>query len=224
MAARAPARLVAGIVLAGVLAGAAAAPGDPQCRHAAADDAIAKRVLLVRADLGKGWTAKPGAAGPTSLTCASFHPDQADLVETGAAATPSYLGSTTGPFVAQSAWVYKTDKQAEALWRRVVGPGLLRCLVETVQAGSTKDVTFTVTRKGELKVPRLAQRIAGFRVISNAKSAGQSVTTYYDMLVLASGRTVTQVSFAEFGKPIPSAVEVALSKAIAKRLGSSAAA
>lgn len=193
-------------------------------RHTAKDTAIAKRVLLRLSDLGKGWTASPVAAGPTSLTCGSLQPRQSDLVETGAAVSPNFRGSSTGPFVSQSVWVYKTDVQAAKLWRRVVGPGLARCLKQTVEAGSTKDVTFTVKRSGELAVPKLAKRAAGFRVVATATSPGQSVTAYYDMIVVSNGRTVTQISFAAFQAPIPAAVEITLARAVAARMGSAAVA
>jgi hypothetical protein len=206
---------LAALVPAGALA--ATAPG-PKRAHTKADTALAQRALLRQSDLSKGWTSVPAQSKPSALTCASFQPKQSDLVETGAAAV-GFRGSAAGPFVAQSAWVYKTDAQAQAFWKRVVGKGLLRCLVQSITGGSTKDVTLTVQKSGELAVPKLAPRTTAFRVVGTAKTAGQSTKTYYDMFVLASGRTVTQVSFAQFGAAIPSAAELVLARAAATRLG-----
>jgi hypothetical protein len=217
-------RLLALFVLAGDLAGTAAAAEEPKRKHTGRDMAIAKRALLVKRDLGKGWTSSPTKAAPTTLTCPRFQPKQSDLVETGAASSPSYKEATSGLFVSQVAWVYKTNAQAATLWRRVVGKGLSRCLSDTVSGASTQTVTFKVTHSGELEVPKLAQRTAAFRVMATTKTAGQSVTTYFDMLVLGQGRTVTQISFAAFGAPIPSAIELLLGKVVVKRLGTGGAA
>ena len=187
-------------------------------RHTTAGMALAGRLLLRTADFGAGWTAGRARAKVATLTCGSFNPSLAGLIERGSAASPSYSGGTAGPFVSQTAYVYATADQAVTLWRRVVGPGLLRCLVESVGSSSAQGVRFTVRGKRTLTLPRLAPRAAGYRVVATAATAAQSITTTVDLIVLGRGRAVTELSFAGIAQPVAPGVELGLARKAARRL------
>jgi hypothetical protein len=197
---------------------AAAAPA-PIAKHTPAGTAHARAALLAKSDLGKGWTASGVSTRPQTLTCSSFSPNLRGVVERGVAST-TFRGATAQG-VGQAAWVYASSEQARLLWTRVVGKGLLRCLVDAARTAG--GLTITKIASGELQIPKLAVRAAAFRLIVTAKAQGRTVTLYYDNFLLTAGRTVTQLTFGSNG-PIPSAVELTLARAVAKKLGTPGAA
>jgi hypothetical protein len=206
------------LVLAGVLAGSAAAANAPIQRHAAKDMALARRALIRKADVGKGWESVRAVTGRSTLTCKASNPSMAGIVETGAASS-GFRG--TAQVIGQVAWVYRTAAQAATLWRRVAGKGFLCCLVEAARSAGGLQVT--KLKSGELAAPKLAGRTAAYRVIATAKVQGKTVNLTYDNFLLAQGRTVTQITFGSV-QPIPSAVELALARVVSKRLGTVGAA
>lgn len=211
-------RLLAACAVAAVLAGTAAAANAPIAQHTPKDVALAKRALIGKADVGKGWQVAATASTRSTLTCKASNPSMAGIVETGTAAAGFRGGAQV---LGQVVWVYRTSAQAATLWRRAGGKGFLACLVAA--ARSAGGLTVTKLQSGELTVPKLAQRTVAYRVIATAKVKGKAVNLYYDNFLLAEGRTVTQITFGS-AAPIPSAVELALSRVVAKRLGSSGAA
>jgi uncharacterized protein (DUF736 family) len=207
-------RLALALVLTGLVAGQAAAANAPIARHNAKDTGLARRALIGKADVGKGWQAVKAAAGRSTLTCKASEPSMAGIVETGTARTGFRGGAQ---LVAQVAWVFRSRAQAATLWRRAAGKSFLACRVDRARAAGGLPVT--KLESGELAVPKLAQRTVAYRVIATAKVKGQTVKLYYDDVLLMQGRTVTQLTFAG-GRPIPSAVELALARVVAGRLGS----
>jgi hypothetical protein len=163
---------------AAVLAGAAtAAPVPAPVReHAAKDMRFARGALLAPADFGKGWAASKLSTQPQTLTCASFAPDLRGVVETGTASR-TFRGATAQG-VGQAVWVYGSSEQARLVWTRVVGKGLLGCLVGAARHAG--GLTVTRIASGELVVPKLAAHTAGFRLIVTAQVKGRTLTLYYD--------------------------------------------
>jgi hypothetical protein len=214
-------RLLAVALAAAVLAGAAtAAPAPaPVRKQTAKDMKLAHGALLVPADFGKGWTASKLSTRPQTLSCPGFAPDLHGVVETGTASR-TFRGATAQG-VGQAVWVYRSSEQARLVWSRSVGKGLLGCLVGAARHAG--GLTVTRIASGELVVPKLAARSAGFRLIVTARVKGRTLKLYYDTLLLAAGRTVTELTFGS-SAPIASAVELTLARATAKRLGTTGAA
>lgn len=212
-------KLLAVLVLAGALAGTAlAAPGDPQKKHTAAGMGLAKAALLRKADFGAGWTATPSTPSKSSgLSCTGFRPDQSDLVEIGTADSPDFAKGPTA-FVSQNVGVYKTAAQGAASWSRIVKPGLLGCLASLLEQGSSKGTTITVTRRGTLAFPKLADRTAAFRLVANVTSQGTTLPVYSDLVLLAHGQINSAMFFISVGAPMQAAVEQRLAGIVAKRL------
>ncbi len=190
-------------------------------KHTSADMAAAQRVLPALVDFGPGWTAAPTSGAEATLTCPDSQPLLPGVVETGAASSPTFESSTTGPFVSASAWVYRSADDAATVWQKAVGPGVLRCFVRSVEHGSTSAVKFTVGSAGPLALPRLAERAAAYRVVATARTAGQSIATYYVLVVLGQGREIAELTLARFTTPVSRDAELALARTIARRLGSS---
>jgi len=212
-------KLLAVLILAGALAGTAlAAPGDPQRKHTAADQALAKAALLKKSDFGTGWTATPTKQSSSSgLSCATFKPDQSDLIETGNADSPDFAN---GPavFLSQTVAVFKTAGQAASSWSRIVKPGLIGCLASLLEQGSSKGTTITVTHKGTFAFPKLAARTAAFRLVASVKSGTTTLPVYADLVLLARGRMDSVIFFTSVGKALPAALEQQVAGIAAKRL------
>jgi hypothetical protein len=187
-------------------------------RHTASGMALARGALLVRGELGAGWTASPAPHAVPTLTCTDFSPQLNGVTERGAAVSPTFSASRSGPFVSQAAYVYTTAAQAAAVWQRVVTPGLLRCVADSLRSGGSNGVTLAVTRERLLALPGLAGPHAGYRITGTATSPGQVVDVYVDMLVLARGDTVSEISASSFEQPPARELELRLARAVARRL------
>src|ERR1700716_1353356 len=122
--------LVAAALVACLLSASVAAA--LQLKHSRADTALARGTLLSRAELGSGWTGGAATGRVAPLTCDRFNPSLAGLVETGSAASARVRQSPGGPFLSQTAYVYKTRSQATTVAERVIRPGLIECLAESV--------------------------------------------------------------------------------------------
>jgi hypothetical protein len=215
--------LLAGALATALAASAASAAKSPAPRstHTDAGTALARRLLLTRADLPRGWAATPASGKTPRLTCAGFSPSTEGIVETGAAASPAFRAGASGPFVTETVYVYASAAQAKAFWQRLVGPGLRSCLVQTVTQASTTDVRFAVQRSEQLTLPRAGARSASYRLTATATAPGQTVAAYIDMLLVAQGRAVAALSVSSFSQPVARSLELALRRAAARRVAAS---
>ena len=187
-------------------------------RHTAADMALARGALLRRADLGPGWSQASPAGKPAPLTCSQFQPATAGVVETGSASSPTFQQSSSGPFVADSAYVYASAAEERAYWDKVMRPGLLRCVAAALTQGSGSGLRFTVTAKQRLTLPKLPSSAAGYRVSGTASGSGQTIDVYLDMVVLGRGRAISAISLSTFSQPVDRRLELRLARLAANRL------
>lgn len=208
--------VVAAALLACLLSASVAAA--LQVKHSRADTALARRALLATGDLDPGWTASGKPGGAPALTCDRFNPSLGGVVESGAVASPRFEQGSSGPFLSQSVYVYATRSQAMIVANKVIRPRLIDCLAESVTRGSGRGVRFTVRSKEPIALPRFGDRDAGYRVVADETSPGQSATAVVDLLMLARGRAVTAISVSGFDQPLPRATEVRLVRAAADRL------
>lgn len=205
--------------LAATLMGAAAAPAIVKQRHSQAGMTLARHVLLRRADLGGGWSEEsPAPQKAPQLTCPRFDPFVSRVTEVGAAASPTFQKSSSGPFVSQSAYVYATADQASTFWDKVVRPKLLRCVADSLANGSSQGVHFTVTGKRLLALPPLPVKAAGYHVSGMASLQYQTIQVYLDMIVLGRGSAVAQISTSSFYQPPSRRLELRLARKLARRL------
>ena len=129
-------KLAAGVVVALVAVGAASA-GNGQPKHAftAAGQALARSVVLHRADLPASFRSTP-SSGSTGKppSCKGFKPDQSDLTLRGRSSVEFDVAGNP-PLVSSDADVWLSAAQARAAFDRVVRPGLSECLFKLFAAG-----------------------------------------------------------------------------------------
>jgi hypothetical protein len=205
-------KLAAGIVILCALlaAGGAAAATAPAKKHTTAGNAEAKASLLTIKDFGSGFTkTKPGTLG-VQLSCSGYTPTASGLVEIGSASSPNFSGGSAGPFVIQETSVFATAKQAAAYWKRAVKPGLIRCVAETLNAVSTKGIKVKILSEGPLSVAKVGPMSTDYRVVATLTSKTQTLKTYFDVLLVGSGRTLSEVTVSSFVSPVPKNLEHAL--------------
>jgi hypothetical protein len=181
--------------------------------------AAARATLLRHSDL-HGWSSSPGPKKAPALTCGAFEPNVAGVKPLGAAASPTFAQSSSGPFVSGTAYVYGSSAKERTFWHRVVTRRLETCVADGLEAGSTSSVTFDVNHKSLMSLPRIGARDAGYRVSGSAVSTDGSQTVYLDMLVVANGSAIGAISFTNFFDPVPRSFELRMARLVAKRLGS----
>jgi hypothetical protein len=215
-------RLLA-VTLASLSLVATAAAAGPSMQTTTAGTAAAKASLITLADLGKGWAAKPPAGTGIALACKGFEPSAKGIVEIGAAGTESFQASTIGPFVSQTSGVFKTAAQATKLWDRAAQPGLIACIVQNVDAiaAAGQGVKVKIVNKGALTIKKATTRETAYRVTATLTSAKVNYkrTLYFDVVLVAQGSTVSELTFSSLQGPVPAKVEAALGALVAHRVG-----
>jgi hypothetical protein len=197
-----------------------AATAPPRAAHTSAGTELAQATLLHARDFGVGWTeTASGASSGLNLSCERFTPKQRDLVEIGAATSPSFKGSAIGPFVVQTTSVYENADTAAALWRRAVKPRLVECVAQSLEALKSRGVGVSVSSKTTIPLGSLADRSATYRVVATLTTKKQRLKNYFDVVLLASGSTITELTISQFQKPPPLKWELALAKIAARRIG-----
>jgi hypothetical protein len=205
---------IGGLALAGTVA--ARTPKDPAARHAAADMAIARAIVVHRGDLSRGWTAQK--ADTSDETCAS-RPDESKLVETGKARSPDFQYKDGVSSVSSVAQVFASSRDAAADWRLNANVVALKeCAVEDLRAGSGRSTKLTLLSFRRLRVPQIAPRVFAFRAAIRASGSAGLGTFVTDVIAVGRGRSVGVVTFVTPSPPFKLADELALAKAVASRL------
>jgi hypothetical protein len=199
-----------------VAAGRSRAPVSAAKRQA---KKLARAGLLRAGDL-HGWKDTAAPKKVPKLTCGVFEPDLSGIEMLAAAASPTFDQSSSGPFASQIVDVFKSPAQERSFWHRVVRRELLSCVADSLTAGSTSTVTFTVNHKQLLSLPPIKDSDAGYRITGTAVAPGSSDAVYLDMLVVGRGSEVSAVSFTSFFKPVSRSVELRLARLVASRLPS----
>jgi hypothetical protein len=203
-----------------VLLAIALAAGTPALHHTGTGTKAAQASLLALKDFGKGWTAAPPAAQQgVPLTCRGHSPTAKGIVETGAASSPAFSASQAGPFVQQNTSVYASTAQADTWWKRTVTPSFVTCAAGTFDALRAKGVKVALVARGKLSISTALPHTAGYRVVATAN--GKKL--YFDLIVLATGRTITAVTISSFLQPVPAKYEQALARVVVGNVGGPAA-
>jgi hypothetical protein len=200
------------------LAPAAAAATKPPSTHTKTGLASARAALLPAHAFPSRWTATAADKTVPALGCPFAGADSSGIVEIGAATSPHYRAGSVGPFASESVYVYKTAQQAATYWKRLVGPGIGRCLAASVKQGSTSDVTFSEAKQLPLAAPTVTGRAAAYRVSAHAATPGQTTVAYFDLVLVARGAGIAALSFSSFSTPTPAGIEALLARSAAGRL------
>jgi hypothetical protein len=212
--------LVATTALVLATAAAAAAATNPQVAHTAAGTKLAQTSLLRLGDFGTGWT-QEAATGPTTglnFACPGVTPKQNDVVEIGAADSPAFKATAVGPAVQQRTSAYENPKAAATLWQRGVKPRLMDCVAQTVETVKSRGIGVTINDREMLKLGAIGDGSVGYRIVATLVGK-QRLKTYFDVVVLRGGQTITQLTISAYQKPPPLKWEIALTKIAARRIG-----
>jgi len=187
--------------------------------HTAAGNGAAHRALLTHADLGKAWVTGTTPKKPGSLACAGTATLRG-VTEIGAAVSPTYRASGSGPFVSESVFVYDTAAGAARYYERIARRNALACLAQSLTAGAsqTQGLTFTVSKRLVLVSPRVGVTASAFRVIGVARTQAQRVTIYVDAVLLQRGGKIAEIGFSSFAAPVRAADELRIARAAVRRL------
>ncbi len=186
-------------------------------RSTTAGLSIARAVLLTHADVGAGWRSSSVSSTPP-ITCPGFRPALRADTEIGAASSPRFQASSSGPFVSQTAYVYATGAEGSAAANALLRPDLLRCVRSGFLAGSGDGVAFTVSRAHSISLPSLAVASSAYRVCGVAAQIGETTNVCLDEIVLAHGQTITALSIASLWQAPSRALELRLARRVADRL------
>lgn len=168
---------------------ALAATGDPKEAFTPADQAKAKAIVLVRADLAAGWKKTSTPDSGDDLRCPGFDPSLSDLVLTGE--SESEFSHPSGAYAATFASVFRTEANARASFTRSARPALARCVAHFFREGVAEEGgTVTIVKQGAVAFPKVAQRVAAYRVSARVGTPGttQTVPFTLDLILLGRGR------------------------------------
>jgi hypothetical protein len=216
--------LVAVAALVSATTALAADPRDEKERLNAADNALAKRAVVVRGWLPAGWSrsAPSPDSGSDNFRCPGFNPDFSRFTITGEAG--SAFKHPSGAAIASDVAVFQTRAQAVADFRLSLAPGLARCMRTTLLNEFRKedyakglDVSVSVRMTSP---PRIGERSEGMRVavrMSPKKGvAGRTVTLIMDALAFQKGRSFAFLTYMSASGPVTAQVPVA--RAMAARM------
>jgi hypothetical protein len=214
------------LALAGMLAlavTAVAAAAGPAVEHTAAGTAAAKASLITKKDLGSGWRSSATKGAGIEVSCTGHVPSGKGIVETGAAASPSFAGGQAGPFIVQETSVYGTSAQASAYWKRAVNAGVVNCTRQALETITSQGIKVKIDSQGPIKVQRVGSLTAGYRVVATLTSKTQKrLKTYMDWIFVGKGNALTQIEISDFTQAVPPKYEYALAVIAYSRMGKTA--
>ena len=200
---------------------ALAASGDPQKRLSRADTRLATNVLLKRGDLGAAGWKRARSSAASGSACGIVHrmqPNETDLVETGAATGPLFTNNGIRALT-QTARVFVSRRQATTAWARTDTKNLIICMEQQVENTSSMGAPVSVTDWRPLRLPRLVDHLAGFRVVATAKTSAKTTSkVYFDLILLGHSRTITKLVLSSLQKPFATGYEARLTRIVAHRL------
>ena len=214
-------RLLAVLVLAGVLAGAAAAAvaGEPKKDIKPAVQARAKAIAVKRSDLpGTDWKTQPGNPSHATPRCSFFNPDESRLTENGDFNSPEFT-APNGTYVSSTVGIFVSAQQAKTGYSAVVRPALPKCLAELI-AKSGKPGAIKVTAAGPLGFKHYGDRSAAFRIAFGVKSGAARVPAFIDVVAINRGAVVTAIFFGSVLKAPTAAFEQRIVDRVSARISS----
>jgi hypothetical protein len=169
-----------------------------QHKFTTADQAFAKKAVVLRGDLSKsGWTGgaiKPDLSpGPV---CANFNPKQGDLVVTGAAETD---WKTENLELDTEAQVLRSADMVEADWKRtVVDSKALPCTVQQLRKSfsGAKAKFVSLTR---IPFPALGTHVRAYVTRIDVLSNGKTLPLAIEDVLITKGRTEISLSSTTAG-------------------------
>jgi hypothetical protein len=173
-----------------IVAAAATAGSKPPRRLTAADQALARSLVLRQSDLGaatlwQGGMKKPGVS--TSPNCPNYHPEESDLPITGEAES-DYANQAVGVDYDSEAEILQTSKMVQLDWQRSIQPALIPCLRSTIKKGAPRSETLVSVAR--VSVPKISTFTAEYRIVFDIHqaTAPKTVRLMSDILLVGHDR------------------------------------
>jgi len=199
---------------------AVSAPGDPQIKLRAADQAHAKTFVLRKGELPAGrWQAKPTDFSQPNPTCLVKHYSYSALTVTGE--TGLTFTSVDGiPIVESDALVFPSAAQARTAFSIDSKPGLARCFGADLAAelGKTPGVKAGVQKIEPLSFAGLAAPTRGFRIVLRVQSSQSTGFLDVTFVAISRGRAIGELSLVRAGASAPQAIVRTLAAKMATRM------
>ena len=216
--------VIAIAILTLVASAATAADGQPRKSLTKGGQKTARSIVLKRADLGSGFTAKPrgGDRLPKGARCGAL--DESDLTVTGDAASPDFRFEQGAVFVTvgSTAQVYRTLREANASWRRGSAAQTTTCLADIVRLSAAPGQKITVLSAKRVPFPSVSPKATAYRLVLSIGVGVQQVRAYVDAVVLQHGRIQSGLLFTSIGRPVETVDRVALASVVAARMAKQA--
>jgi hypothetical protein len=216
-------KVVAGLVVALVVAGAASAgSGPPKHAFTAAGQVLVRSLVLHRADLPAGFksTSSSGNTGKPP-SCKGFRPDESDLTLRGRSSAEFDVAGNP-PLVSSDADVWLSVAQARSAFDRVVRPGLSECLFKLFAAGlkanAAKGVRYVPVSHSLKSLPGLGEQAAHVRLVFTGISGSIRIPLISDYYAIRKGRVTALIT--TLGLRTPYALGPALAAKVASRMPS----
>ena len=163
--------------------------------------ALAKRVTLRAADVGRGWTRTTPEKPSTELpTCPGVDMDFSRFTITGTARSAFQLRSAR---VESQVEVFKSRADAAADFRKATSAPVLRCLGRWLRDEARKEAPgVRIVSARLLSRPRLGDRAVLYRVVMDFPTQGGTVRVFLDLLGFQRGRTAVTLSFGSAERPL----------------------
>ncbi len=206
---------------ASLAAAALAAPGDPKHAFKPADQAYARTVLLLKADLpGKGWHGKPTDFGQTNPPCLVAHYSLSALTATAEQGTTYTRAVDTGTFLVESdAHVFVTPAQASTASAIFSKLGFARCLASSLVA-EVPSGSFATSTVQHVSLTGLATPASELKIVLHIISAKTKSTLTATVIGLRRGRTFVDLSVLTAGSGWSQSVLRSAAAKVATRIAS----
>lgn len=176
--------------------------------------ALAKRVTLRAADVGRGWTRTTPEKPSTELpTCPGVDMDFSRFTITG---TASSKFEQQGATIDSHVEVFKSRSDAAQDFRKATTAPVLRCIGRWLRQELTRQIpgARVVTSK-LVSRPRVGQQAIHYRIVLEVQTASGRVLVYVDLLAFQRGRTGVSLTFGNIAAPIRD--QLAVARSIAAR-------
>jgi hypothetical protein len=199
---------------------AVSAPGDPQIKLRAADQAYAKTFVLRKGELPAGsWKAKPTDFSQPNPACLVKNYSYSALTVTGETGL-TFTSAAGLPIVESDALVFPSAAQAQTAFSIDSKAGFARCLGADLatELGKTPGVKASVQKIEPLAFAGLAASTRGFRILLQLKSSQSTGFLDVTFVAIRRGRAIGELSLVRTGASASQAVVRTLAGKMATRM------